>query len=81
MGERARYLPGGHVEAVPEVDQANIEDEHCDRRFVVVPRGLVPLKEDALKKTSPVNAAAGRCKPDDQLLSFVRNLQPDAARP
>jgi site-specific recombinase XerD len=32
------------------------------------------LKEDALKKTSPVNASVGRFKPDDQLLSFLRNL-------
>jgi integrase/recombinase XerD len=32
------------------------------------------LKEDALKKTSPVNATVGRFKPDDQLLSFLRNL-------
>ena len=32
------------------------------------------LKEDALKKTSPVNATIGRFKPDDQLLSFLRNL-------
>jgi site-specific recombinase XerD len=32
------------------------------------------LKEDALKKTSPVNATIGRFKPDDQLLSFLHNL-------
>jgi integrase/recombinase XerD len=32
------------------------------------------LKEDALKKTSPFNAAVGRFKPDDELLSFLRNL-------
>ena len=32
------------------------------------------LKEEALKKTSPVNATVGRFKPDDQLLSFLRNL-------
>jgi site-specific recombinase XerD len=32
------------------------------------------LKEDALKKTRPVNASIGRFKPDDQLLSFLRNL-------
>jgi integrase/recombinase XerD len=32
------------------------------------------LKEDALKKTSPVNASVGRFKPDDQLLAFLRNL-------
>jgi integrase/recombinase XerD len=32
------------------------------------------LKEDALKKTSPVNASIGRFKPDDHLLSFLRNL-------
>jgi site-specific recombinase XerD len=32
------------------------------------------LKEDALKKTSPVNASIGRFKPDDQLLSFLRDL-------
>jgi site-specific recombinase XerD len=32
------------------------------------------LKEDALKKASPVNASVGRFKPDDQLLSFLRNL-------
>ena len=32
------------------------------------------LKDDALKKTSPVNASVGRFKPDDQLLSFLRNL-------
>jgi integrase/recombinase XerD len=32
------------------------------------------LKEDALKKTSAVNASVGRFKPDDQLLSFLRNL-------
>jgi hypothetical protein len=32
------------------------------------------LKEDGLKKTSPVNASVGRFKPDDQLLAFLRNL-------
>lgn len=32
------------------------------------------LKEEALKKTSPVNATVGRFKPDDQLLSFLQNL-------
>jgi site-specific recombinase XerD len=32
------------------------------------------IKEDALKKTSPLNAPVGRFKPDDQLLSFLRNL-------
>jgi integrase/recombinase XerD len=32
------------------------------------------LKEDALKKTSPLNTTVGRFKPDDQLLSFLRNL-------
>lgn len=32
------------------------------------------LKEEALKKTSPVNTTVGRFKPDDQLLSFLRNL-------
>jgi len=32
------------------------------------------LKEDALKKASPVYASVGRFKPDDQLLSFLRNL-------
>ena len=32
------------------------------------------LKEDALKKTSPLNASVGRFKPDDQLLAFLRNL-------
>ncbi len=32
------------------------------------------LKEDALKKTFPLNAPVGRFKPDDQLLSFLRNL-------
>jgi integrase/recombinase XerD len=32
------------------------------------------LKEAALQKTSPVNASVGRFKPDDQLLSFLRNL-------
>ena len=32
------------------------------------------LKVDALNKTSPVNATLGRFKPDDQLLSFLRNL-------
>jgi site-specific recombinase XerD len=32
------------------------------------------LKEEALKKTSPVNTSIGRFKPDDQLLSFLRNL-------
>jgi integrase/recombinase XerD len=32
------------------------------------------LKEDALKKTSPVSASIGRFKPDDQLLSFLRNF-------
>ena len=31
------------------------------------------LKEDALKKTSPVNAPIGRFKPDGQLLAFLRN--------
>ena len=37
------------------------------------------LKQDALKKASPVNATAGKLKPDGQLLSFLRNLQPDGA--
>ncbi len=32
------------------------------------------LKEDALNKTSQVSASIGRFKPDDQLLSFLRNL-------
>jgi len=32
------------------------------------------LKEGALQKTSLVNASVGRFKPDDQLLSFLRNL-------
>jgi site-specific recombinase XerD len=32
------------------------------------------LKEEALKKTSPLNTSVGRFKPDDQLLSFLRNL-------
>jgi len=32
------------------------------------------LKEDALKKASPLNARVGRFKPDDQLLSFLRDL-------
>ena len=32
------------------------------------------LKEEALKKTSPVNTSVGRFKPDDQLLAFLRNL-------
>ena len=32
------------------------------------------LKEEALKKTSPMNTSLGRFKPDDQLLSFLRNL-------
>jgi integrase/recombinase XerD len=32
------------------------------------------LKEEALKKTLPVNATIGRFKPDDQLLSFLHNL-------
>jgi integrase/recombinase XerD len=32
------------------------------------------LKEEALKKTSPVNTTVGRFKPDDQLLSFLQNL-------
>ena len=32
------------------------------------------LKEDALKKTSPLNGSVGRFKPDDQLLAFLRNL-------
>jgi integrase/recombinase XerD len=32
------------------------------------------LKEEALKKTSPVSATIGRFKPDDQLLSFLHNL-------
>jgi len=32
------------------------------------------LKEEALKRTSPVNATIGRFKPDDQLLSFLHNL-------
>jgi integrase/recombinase XerD len=32
------------------------------------------LKEEALKKTSPLNVSVGRFKPDDQLLSFLRNL-------
>jgi len=32
------------------------------------------LKEDALKKTAPVNTTIGRFKPDDQLLSFLRML-------
>jgi site-specific recombinase XerD len=32
------------------------------------------LKEDALKKTSPVSTSIRRFKPDDQLLSFLQNL-------
>jgi len=32
------------------------------------------LKEEALKRTLPVNATIGRFKPDDQLLSFLHNL-------
>ena len=32
------------------------------------------LKEDALKKTSLVSASIGRFKPDDQLVSFLRDL-------
>ena len=32
------------------------------------------LKEDALNRTSPLNARVGRFKPDDQLLSFLRDL-------
>lgn len=32
------------------------------------------LKEEALKKTSPVNATIGRFTPDDQLLSFLHKL-------
>ena len=32
------------------------------------------LKEDALKKMSPLQASVGRFKPDDQLLTFLRNL-------
>jgi site-specific recombinase XerD len=32
------------------------------------------LKEDALNKTSPLNASVGRFKPDDQLLAFLRDL-------
>jgi site-specific recombinase XerD len=32
------------------------------------------LKEEALKKTSPLNTSVGRFKPDDQLLAFLRNL-------
>jgi site-specific recombinase XerD len=32
------------------------------------------LKEDALKKTSPMSTSIGRFKPDDQLLSFLQNL-------
>jgi integrase/recombinase XerD len=32
------------------------------------------LKEDALKKMSPLNARVGRFKPDDQLLSFLQDL-------
>jgi site-specific recombinase XerD len=34
----------------------------------------IALKEEALKKASPVNAPIGRFKPDDQLLSFLHNL-------
>lgn len=32
------------------------------------------LKEDALKKTVPMNASFARFKPEDQLLAFLRNL-------
>ena len=36
--------------------------------------GMPALKEDAVEKTLPVNATVGRFMPDDQLLSFLRNL-------
>src|SRR5215210_8903080 len=41
-GPRPRHLPGGGVEAVPEVDRGDREDQGCERRFVVVPGCLLP---------------------------------------
>jgi hypothetical protein len=38
----ARHLPGSNVEAVPDVDQGDLDDQGCKRRLVVVPGGLVP---------------------------------------
>lgn len=32
------------------------------------------LKEEILKKTTPINAEVGRFKADDELLSFLKNL-------
>lgn len=32
------------------------------------------LKEEILAKTLPVNCKPGRYRPDDQLLSFLKNL-------
>ncbi len=32
------------------------------------------LKEEILAKTRPVNCKSGRYRPDDQLLSFLKNL-------
>jgi hypothetical protein len=41
-GARARHLPGGDVEAVPEVDQGDVDDQGRQRWLVIVPGGLAP---------------------------------------
>jgi hypothetical protein len=43
------------------------------RRRSILTRNLA-LKEDALKKASPLNASVGRFRPDDELPAFVRNV-------
>ena len=50
-----------------------LEHESVETTQIYLDANLA-LKEDALKKTSPVNASIGRFKPDEQLLSFLRNL-------
>jgi hypothetical protein len=40
-GARARHLPGGDVEAVPEVDQGDVDDQGRQRWLVVLAPGVV----------------------------------------
>src|SRR5215213_1884435 len=40
--EMSRYLPGGDVEAVPDVDASDVEDQGRKRLLVVMAGGLVP---------------------------------------
>jgi integrase/recombinase XerD len=47
--------------------------ESLDTTQIYLDANLV-LKEEILAKTRPVNSKPGRYKPDDQLLSFLKNL-------